>query len=328
MADEVAAEITPDNTVDTYAKSWRVWTRFCRAVGLHEPEGSRGALLTFVAWMLREGQQNGEGYAPGSAATHLAAVVVGLRERGFSVSGDDRAEARKSLTGLEVKLLQAGERRGRRQAVGADIDGLAAIARSCPDTLAGDRDKALLLTGFHYASRPQDPAGLQCGDVTLHPRGLVVAVLTGKTKHSVRDAKIGYAQDPEICPVRAHTDYREHLVAGQGWHWASSILIAAPGSSAAARWPGPKLLAGIRRQVQHVGARSAQARRRRSSGGRRSPPSISASGMEESPRSRGCSLRLPHGNGTPGVTREEPGAGPRPAPLWCCRSSHPHQGVQ
>ncbi|WP_158711284.1 hypothetical protein [Streptomyces sp. NRRL S-1824] len=48
-----------------------------------------------------------------------------------------------------MKLLKAGEWRGRGQAVGADIDGLYAIARSCPDTLTGDRDKALILTGFH-----------------------------------------------------------------------------------------------------------------------------------------------------------------------------------
>ncbi|QIK04779.1 hypothetical protein G7Z12_00540 [Streptomyces sp. ID38640] len=51
-----------------------------------------------------------------------------------------------------------------------------------------------MLTGFHYASRSQDPARLLSGDVTLHPRGLVVAVLTGKTKHSVRNAKIRYAR--------------------------------------------------------------------------------------------------------------------------------------
>ncbi|MGW3601152.1 hypothetical protein [Streptomyces sp. NPDC005167] len=115
-----------------------------------------------------------------------------------------------------MKLLQAGERRGRGQAVGADVDGLYAIARSCPDTLTGDRDKALVFTGFHYASRSQDPAGLLTGDVTLHPRGLVIAVLTGKTKHSVRNAKLAYAQDPEVCPVRAWTAYRIRLVAEHG----------------------------------------------------------------------------------------------------------------
>ncbi|MFD6326794.1 hypothetical protein ACFWOL_28950 [Streptomyces sp. NPDC058442] len=124
------------------------------------------------------------------------------------------------VEGLAVKLLQAGERRGRGQAVGADLDGLRAVARACPDTLTGDRDKALVLTGFHYASRSQDPAGLLAGDVTLHPRGLVVAVLTGKTKHSVRNAKIGYAEDPEICPVRAYLAYRERLVAEHGLRWA------------------------------------------------------------------------------------------------------------
>lgn len=49
--------------------------------------------------------------------------------------------------------LYAARRRG------ADVDGLRAIVRACPDTLTGDRDKALTLTGSHYASRSQDPAG-------------------------------------------------------------------------------------------------------------------------------------------------------------------------
>ncbi|WP_262388184.1 integrase [Streptomyces parvus] len=189
LADAVAAEITPENTTDTYTKSWRVWIRFCAATELPELEATRGSLVAFVTWMLREGRQTGKGYAPSSASTHLAAAVVGLRQRGVTVSGDDQAAARTALEGLAVKLLQNGERRGRGQAVGADVDGLRAIARACPDTLTGDRDKALTLTGFHYASRSQDPAGLLGGDVTLHPRGLVVAVLTGKTKHSVRNAR-------------------------------------------------------------------------------------------------------------------------------------------
>ncbi|MDG9720678.1 hypothetical protein [Streptomyces sp. DH24] len=50
----------------------------------------------------------------------------------------------------------------------------------------------------------------------LHPRGMVGAVLTGKTKHSVRNANIRYADDPEICPVRAWTAYRTRLVAEHG----------------------------------------------------------------------------------------------------------------
>ncbi len=52
--------------------------------------------------------------------------------------------------------MSAGERRPQ------------AVARTCPDT--GDRDKSLTLTGFHYASRSQNPAGLLAGDVALHLR--------------------------------------------------------------------------------------------------------------------------------------------------------------
>ncbi|MFC8236984.1 hypothetical protein [Streptomyces sp. NPDC056663] len=48
LADAVAAEITPDNTLDTYAKSWRVWERFCAATRLPPSEGSRGSLVAIV----------------------------------------------------------------------------------------------------------------------------------------------------------------------------------------------------------------------------------------------------------------------------------------
>ncbi|MFC8956159.1 integrase [Streptomyces sp. NPDC057101] len=256
LADAVAAEITPDNTTDTYGKSWRVWQRFCAAASLPEAEGSRGALVAFVAWMLREGQQNGQGYAPSSASTHLAAAVVGLRERGVAVSGDDQAEARAALEGLAVKLLQAGERRGRGQAVGADVDGLRAIARACPDTLTGERDKALVLTGFRYASRSQDPAGLLTGDVTLHPRGLLVDILTGKTKHSVRTAKIPYDDDPEICPVRAWTAYRTRLVTEHGARWADP---ATPAFVSIDRWghiTGGMVPDSVTRAVKRISTRA------------------------------------------------------------------------
>ncbi|WP_343238817.1 integrase [Streptomyces sp. SID8374] len=256
LADAVAAEITPDNTVDTYNKSWRVWTRFCASARLPELEGSRGALVAFVTWMLREGQQTGKGYAPTSASTHLAAAVVGLRQRGVTVSGDDQADARAALEGLAVKLLQAGERRGRGQAVGADVDGLRAIARACPDTLTGDRDKALTLTGFHYASRSQDPAGLLADDVSLHPRGLVVAVLTGKTKHSVRNAKIRYADDPELCPVRAWTAYRTRLVAEQGQQWADPSTPAFVGIDRWGHVTGGMVPDSVTRAIKRISERA------------------------------------------------------------------------
>ncbi|MFH8797660.1 integrase [Streptomyces sp. NPDC017941] len=256
LADAVARKITPENTRDTYDKSWRVWERFTTAQGLPLTEGTRGSLVAFVMWMLREGQVRGTGYAPSSASTHLAAAVVGLRERGCAVTRDDQAAARKALEGLAVLLLQDGERRGRGQAAAAEVPGLYRVVRACPDTLAGARDKALILTGFHYASRAQDPAGLLAADVALTPRGLVVSVLTGKTKHSVRDAKINRQADPEICPVEAWTAYRARLAVDADPRWSAPDAPAFVGVDRHGNVTGGMVPDSVTRAIKRISVRA------------------------------------------------------------------------
>lgn len=216
FADAVENALVPENTEDTYTKGWRVWQRFCAAAGFPETEGSRGALVAFAAWMLREGRRTPGpggtlGYAPASAAAHLTAAVVGLRERGHEVTKDAAAAARKTLDGMTVQLLKAGERRGRGQAPAGDIAGLRTIAAACDETLTGRRDLALVLLSFHFAGRASEPAGLLAGDVTEHAKGVRVDVLTGKTRHSVRNPAIPYATDPAVCPVRAWKAWRTAL---------------------------------------------------------------------------------------------------------------------
>jgi hypothetical protein len=71
--------------------------------------------------------------------------------------------------------------------------------QACPDTLTGARDRALLLS-FSVAGRACEPAGLVLGDIQLQERGLVVGVKTTKSKHSIRDAKVPWADDEQLCP--------------------------------------------------------------------------------------------------------------------------------
>ncbi|GAA2462851.1 site-specific integrase [Streptomyces lavendulocolor] len=113
-----------------------------------------------------------------------------------------------------------------------------------------------MLTGFHYASRSQDPAGLLTGDVTLHPRGLVIAVLTGKTKHSVRNAKIRYADDPEICPVRAWSAYRTRLVAEHGQRWADPSAPAFVGIDQWGHVTGGMVPDSVTRAIKRISKRA------------------------------------------------------------------------
>ncbi|NJQ04304.1 tyrosine-type recombinase/integrase [Streptomyces lonarensis] len=210
LADAVAEQLVPQNTVDTYDKSWRVWQRFCDEQRFPEMEGSRGALVAFVLWMLREGR-GATGYAPNSAGTHLAGVVVRLRKAGVDVSKDDAAEARVQLKKLATELKRDGERRGRGQAPAAHLDGIRQVAVACPDSLAGLRDRALVLLSFHVAARASEPAGLLAADVVAHERGLRVSVVVGKTELSVREVAVPYATDPTACPVRAYLAWRAAL---------------------------------------------------------------------------------------------------------------------
>lgn len=209
FADAIKAATVPENTVDTYSKGWKVWQRFCAEQGLPETEGSRGSLVAFVAWMLERGRTSPGpggtlGYAPASAHSHLTAAIVGLRDRGHAPTKDAHSEARARLEAINTKLVKAGERRGRGKAPAADLENLHRIAAACSDDLVGRRDLALILTGFHFASRASEVAGLLVADITVHARGIKVAVVTGKTRRSVRTVAIPYNNDePEVCAARA-----------------------------------------------------------------------------------------------------------------------------
>jgi integrase len=215
FADAMKAATVPPNTTDTYRKGWQVWERFCTEQRLPNTEGSRGALVAFVAWMLDRGRKNPGpggvlGYAPASAAAHLTAVVVGLRERGHPVSKDAQSEARSRLEAIATQLAKQGERRGRGKAPAADLDNLHLIAAACDTTPTGRRDLALVLTGFHFASRASEVSGLLLADITTHPRGIKVAVVTGKTRRSVRTVAIPYNNDESaICAARSWLRWAE-----------------------------------------------------------------------------------------------------------------------
>jgi integrase len=223
LADALKAATTPPNTTDTYRKGWQVWQRFCTEQNFPPSEGTRGALAAYVAWLLDRGRQtpgpNGElGYAPAAAGAHLTAAVVGLRDPDAvdathtpnPVSKDAHAEARALLKRLSTQLAKQGERRGRGQAPAADLDNLHLIAQACDTSLTGRRDLALVLTGFHFASRASEVAGLLLADITVHPRGIKVAVVTGKTTRSVRTVSIPYNHDePTICAARAWLRWAE-----------------------------------------------------------------------------------------------------------------------
>lgn len=211
FADQVTAHLRPPNTERVRSAGWRVWERFCAEQGFPTETVHRGVLTVYAAWLLRCGCQDGTGYARAAADANLSSAVVGLRARGCEVSRSTAAAARHVLDGLALEIERTGERRGRGKAPAVEVPALLAVSEACPDTLAGARDRALILLGFHIGARASELSGLLAVDVEAHRRGLLVHVLTAKTEASLRTARVLPATDPLLCPVAAWRTWRSLL---------------------------------------------------------------------------------------------------------------------
>ena len=84
------------------------------------------------------------------------------------------------------------------------------MVEALPDTLAGCRDRALLLLGFAGGFRRSELAALDVGDVLPTDDGLVVKLRRSKTdpEGKGRDVGIPYGSTPSTCPVRALTAWK------------------------------------------------------------------------------------------------------------------------
>ncbi|TSB31885.1 tyrosine-type recombinase/integrase [Streptomyces benahoarensis] len=202
--------VTPANTQRTYAKSAAVWERFCADAGLPTDYADAGILSLYAGWLLKNGKPDGTGYALSSARTHMSGAIHYVRATGYRLTRDDTAPAYSALEGAH-KGIEKTERRGRGQAEYATAEELAGAYLACPDTLAGWRDRALLLVGFHIAARSSELAGLLVADVVPAPRGLRVSVKTAKTKYSARDVAVPRSLDVELCAARAWKTFRQLL---------------------------------------------------------------------------------------------------------------------
>ncbi len=85
------------------------------------------------------------------------------------------------------------------------IDDLQAIMKQLPNSLLGNRDRALLLIGFTGGFRRSELVGLDVSDVEPQRDGLVLTIRRSKTDQEGEGRKVGIPRgsDDTTCPVRA-----------------------------------------------------------------------------------------------------------------------------
>lgn len=199
----VADYITPPpNTAAAYAGDWRAWTRFLSDLSaeldipIPDTATNPGVLVAFVIW--HERLQ----LAPATAERRLMGVVVSQRQRGIDIPKPSIDAARQALSNYERDLAEAGRSLGRGAAPAVTVQNLRRICDTLPDnTLAGIRDRAVLLLGFAIAARRSELAHLDVTDITAQEQGILVNVRFGKT--GARKVAVGFGTHPETCPVRS-----------------------------------------------------------------------------------------------------------------------------
>ncbi|MDB5058968.1 MAG: xerD [Chloroflexi bacterium] len=107
-----------------------------------------------------------------------------------------------------IRRRHGTHQQGKEAAFTADVR---AMVSTLDDSLAGQRDRALLLLGFAGAFHRSELVALDISDVARNRDGVVVTVRRSKTDQEGMGRDVGspYGSTPAACPVRALVDWQE-----------------------------------------------------------------------------------------------------------------------
>lgn len=146
-------------------------------------------------------------YLTDRAATHRTSTLQ--RRLSAIAQAHQAAHLEPPTRSLAVRAVWAGIRRvkGTEQQgkAAAVVDELRQMLKTLPNTIAGIRDRALLLVGFAGAFRRSELVALELGDVEISRSGLVLHLRRSKTDQEGAGRKIGVPRggQKETCPVRS-----------------------------------------------------------------------------------------------------------------------------
>ena len=194
-----AAALAPA-TRRAYERDWRVFADWSVARGLRPMPAAPETVAAFLA------AEADREFRPVTIGKRAAAIAAAHRAQDEPNPCDSAA----------VAAVLAGIRRERgvrplRKARPLELEPLARLLEPIDTaTLAGVRDRALLLLGFAAALRRSELVALDAEDLEFDAsRGLLVMVARSKADQEQEGAQVAvpYAQEPERCAVRALRRY-------------------------------------------------------------------------------------------------------------------------
>jgi integrase len=219
-----AAAATAPNTTRAYRHDWEEFSSWCS-------ERSYSALPASPAVIAAHAVELADRpvISVATIERRLAAIGRMHREAGFDPPPNRALEVQKVMTGIRRTLGVAP----RRQRTPLSPDELRRLLASVdPATLAGDRDRALLLVGYYFAGRRSELVALDVEDLVEVADGLRITVRRSKTDQEGEGEVKGVPRkpDPAVCPVVALQGWLDAAGIAEGPIWRRVTRWDTPGS--------------------------------------------------------------------------------------------------
>lgn len=213
-----------ENTRRAYLSDWRRWDTWCAERGYPSIPAHPDTVCAYLA-------DQAEHVKVSTLARHLATISKAHQVAGVANPCQSVA-VRDTLRGLRREMGTA-----RREAPALVAPDLRATLDALPDTLAGVRDRALLLAGWCGGLRRSEVAGLTWGDLAHVAGGVVVTLTRSKTDQvgAGRQVPLPRQGVATWCPVAALDALRDAMAR----HGADLVADTAPVFVTVSRWDTP-----------------------------------------------------------------------------------------
>ncbi|MFG3476490.1 tyrosine-type recombinase/integrase [Streptomyces sp. NPDC047980] len=206
----------PANTKTAYRRQARDFVAWCEERGRDTLPASAQTLADYVSHLCDQDK------APSTIEQAIATVRVAHRQQGYKDQPDTEAALRILKTHKRDRA-KAGKRK--RKAPPVTLDVLRAMVDVAnPATLAGRRDRVMLILGFAMMARRSELAALRIEDVAFTDDGLTVLIRASKTDQEAAGAEVNipHGVHPDTDPVRVVRAWLDSLA--EHGHTAGPLL--------------------------------------------------------------------------------------------------------
>ncbi|MCX5598479.1 hypothetical protein OOK29_10040 [Streptomyces phaeochromogenes] len=203
----------PKNTKRAYGRQWGTFEKWCGEQDRTPLPATAQTLAQYVRHLtVTPSKRTGRTPAPSSIEQAIAVIRVAHRAAGYRDQPETVAALR-VLKGYKKARSESGTRK--RKAPAINLDKLRLLIGDCDTaTLAGLRDRTILILGFTMMARRSELAGLHIKDVNEDDEGdLTILVRSSKTDQEGDGVEVIVPRGVhnETDPVRVVRAYKEAL---------------------------------------------------------------------------------------------------------------------